>query len=464
MKRYDLCVIGSGPGGRRLAREAAGLGRSAVVVERMEVVGGVAVNTGTIPSKALREAVMTIARRGDPLAPPGRPSAEGATIEELLGHCNRIVEKEIAIIERQLAAEGVDLVQGSARLLGGSRLRVEGSGASAEIEADRIAIAVGTEPARPAGIPFDGQSVITSDDLLAMERLPRSMLVVGGGVIGSEYTSIFAQLGVRVTLVEGRERLLGFVDQEIGEALQYQLRGAGVTLRLGEKVERIRTARLGGKPAVEAGLASGKTLRAESLLYCVGRRGATDGLGLSAAGLEADSRGRISVDGDYRTSNPDVWAVGDVIGFPALASTAMEQGRVAARRMFGEPAEPLPELFPFGIYTIPEISMVGPGEAELTAGAVPYESGTARYGEIARAQLLGDESGMLKLLVHQSSHELLGVHAIGTGATELIHIGQLAIAFGATVEYLAEAIFNYPTLAECYKVAARDALDRLRSS
>jgi NAD(P) transhydrogenase len=296
------------------------------------------------------------------------------------------------------------------------------------------------------------------------------MIVVGGGVIGTEYASMLAALGVRVTLIEGRDRLLDFIDKEITEALQYHLRQAGVTLRLGEKVVKIDKRELDPKAprpvghsghVVEATLESGKTLTADSLLYCVGRQGCTDGLNLAAAGVSADNRGRITVNKHYQTSVPHIYAAGDVIGFPALASTSMEQGRLAACHMFGSKSENFDNLLPYGIYSIPEISIVGWTEEKLTADAIPYEAGIAYYKETARGQLLGDDIGMLKMLIHQESKAVLGVHIIGTNATELVHIGQCAIAFKATADYFVNTVFNYPTLAECYKIAALNGLNKL---
>jgi NAD(P) transhydrogenase len=284
------------------------------------------------------------------------------------------------------------------------------------------------------------------------------MIIVGGGVIGTEYACMMAALGVRVILTEARDKLLDFVDSEIVEALQYHMRSAGITLRLGEAVNGIRTLKDG---MVEATMQSGKHLRAEALLHCVGRQGATSDLGLDAVGIQADERGRLKVNAQYQTDLPHIYAVGDVVGFPSLASTSMEQGRLAACHAFGAPISSMPDLFPFGIFSIPEISMVGKTEAQLTAEGVPYEAGIAQYREIARGQLLGDEMGMLKLLIHEDNRRVLGVHAIGTGATELIHIGQSVMAFKGTVDYFIESVFNYPTLAECYKVAALNASNKL---
>jgi NAD(P) transhydrogenase len=346
---------------------------------------------------------------------------------------------------------------------------VEGGFGTEKIEASYVLIATGTEPSKPEGIVFDERTVITSDEILGLPTLPHSMIVVGGGVIGTEYASMLSALGVKVTLVEGRARILDFVDGEVGEALQYHLRQGGMTLRLGEKVVSISKidptpgARTTDNAMAEAVLESGKTVRADCLLYAIGRQGATGDLSLESAGLKPDARGRLAVNGNFQTSVEHIYAAGDVIGFPALASTSMEQGRSAACHMFGEPVEQVSKLLPYGIYSIPEISMVGWTEERLTEDGIPFESGVAQYREIARGQLLGDEIGMLKLLIHQESHAILGVHAIGTGATELIHIGQCAMAFNATVEYFVNAVFNYPTLAECYKVASLNGLNKLRS-
>ncbi|MEZ6234340.1 MAG: Si-specific NAD(P)(+) transhydrogenase [Phycisphaerales bacterium] len=475
MLEYDLVVIGSGPAGQKAAIQAAKLGRRVCVAEAREVVGGAAVNTGTIPSKALREAILRYAGRegaspriadfaAAAAAGPGKPGL----LAGLWSSCQEVIKDEISIVRGHFHSNRIDLVTGRAQFRDANIIDVVGPHASTAIRGEKILIGVGTSPAKPAEVPFGENDVITSDELLTLHRLPHSMIVVGGGVIGTEYTSMLAALGVKVTLVEGRSRLLDFVDAEIIEALQYHLRQAGVTLRLGEKVVSIRKvapppgARATNEFMAEATLESGKTLRADCLLYCIGRQGATDALNLGAAGLKADKRGRIDVNQFGQTEVPHIYAAGDVVGFPALASTSMEQGRLAACHMFGAATEPVPELLPYGIYAIPEISMVGWTEEHLTREGVPYEAGIASYREIARGQLLGDEIGMLKLLIHQESHAILGVHVIGTGATELVHIGQAAIAFKATVEYFINAVFNYPTLAECYKVAALNGLNKLR--
>lgn len=474
MRKFDLCVIGSGPAGQRAAIQAAKLGRSVCVVEMRDVLGGVAINTGTIPSKALREAILDFGGRTT-VAPSladfaaAKPALNRAGgFSGLMEACHRVIKKEIDIVRDHFASNGITVMNGKGMFKDAQTIDVVGIHSTETIAADNTLIAVGTFPTTPGTIPFDGKQIFSSDDVLKLSSIPRSMIVVGGGVIGTEYASMLAALGVRVTLIEGRPRLLDFVDAEITEALQYHLRQSGVTLRLGEKVVKIskREApdaqkREGIETIIEATLESGKTLTADTLLYAVGRQGATDSLNLEAAGLSADSRGRITVNKDFQTSAPHIYAAGDVIGFPALASTSMEQGRLSACHMFGVKCENLDSLLPYGIYSIPEISMVGWTEERLTADAIPYEAGIALYRETARGQLLGDEIGMLKMLFHQETRVLLGVHIIGTNATELVHIGQCAMAFKATADYFINTVFNYPTLAECYKIAALNGINKL---
>ncbi len=466
---YDLCVIGSGPAGQRAAIQAAKCDKKVIVVERAEVVGGAAINTGTIPSKALREGILAAAGRSSTTPTQGDFfAARNARFTDILKSCHDIIKTEVELVTKHFHSNGIEVFHGTASFHDDHTVEVEGAARHRTIHADHFLIAVGTVPARPEGMDFDEGNLITSDELPNLTYLPHSMIVVGGGVIGTEYASMLQALGVRVTLVEGRQRLLDFVDREITEALQYQLRQGGMTLRLGEKAVKIESieppkgARSVNKRMAEATLESGKTLRADCLLYCIGRQGATTALNLAAAGLEADNRGRIKVNENYQTAVEHIYAAGDVIGFPALASTSMEQGRLVACHMFGLSCESVPRLLPYGIYSVPEISMVGWTEGQLTEEGIPYEAGIANYREIARGHLLGDTTGMLKMLIHQESHAILGVHTIGTGATELIHIGQTAIAFNATVEYFVNAVFNYPTLAECYKVAAMNGLNKLR--
>lgn len=477
MREFDLCVIGSGPAGQRAAIQAAKLGHSACVIEKKQVIGGASVNTGTIPSKALREAILQVVGRQSAMPRDvDLRAARVATYQNLMASANRVIQAEMDLVRRHLAQNTVELIHGIAGFTDPHTVAVRRSDADADREGSRdmirakhFVVATGTRPARPAHIPFNQEDIITSDELLLLPKLPRTMIVVGGGVIGAEYASMLSALGVRIILIEGRPRILDFVDSELIEALQYHLRQGGITLRLGESVVKIdrveppKGMRTTGTEVVEAVLESGKVLRADCLLYAVGRQGNTEDLNLQSAGLAADERGRITVNEFFQTAVPHIYACGDVIGFPALASTSMEQGRLAACHMYGVPCQITNELLPYGIYSVPEISMVGWTEERLTKEGVPYEAGIAQYREIARGQLLGDDIGMLKMLIHQESHAVLGVHVIGTGATELIHIGQAVMALKGTVEYFVDTVFNYPTLAECYKVAAMNGLNKLRN-
>jgi NAD(P) transhydrogenase len=341
------------------------------------------------------------------------------------------------------------------------RLSMVGHTGERLVTAEHILVAVGTEATRDAKIPFDGQNIFTSDDILTLRKLPRTLAVIGAGVIGCEYASIFSALGIRVTLIDRSKRLLSFVDAEVVEALDYHLRQNRMTLRFSEAVSGIELVQNGGEPRVKIHLASGKEVVAEKALYSIGRTGATAKLNLEAAGLKADERGRLKVNEHYQTEVPHIYAAGDVIGFPSLASTSLEQGRLAACHAFGIEAKSTPALFPYGIYTIPEISYVGKNEEELTQANVPYEMGKASYREIARGQIIGDSIGMLKLLFHRETRELLGVHIIGENASELVHIGQAVMSLGGKIDYCVNTVFNYPTLAECYKTAAFDGVNRL---
>lgn len=460
MRQVDVIVIGSGPGGQRAAIQAAKLGKQVVLIERYHMLGGVCMNTGTIPSKALREAILQMTgRQSRGLHSDYHPIKVNITIEELTSRCQHIIRTERDVILDHMIRNEVEVVWGRAEFVDPNTIRVVRPSSHDLLKADYVILAIGSQPARPEGVLFDGERIVDSDSFLCLPRLPKSLIIVGGGVIGVEYACMMSMLGIRVTLVEARDRLLEFVDREIIEALQYHMRQSDITLRLGERVESIQPLSDG---MVEATLQSGKHLRAETLLHCIGRLGATATLGLDKINLQADERGRLKVNEYYQTEIPHIYAVGDVIGFPALASTSMEQGRLAACHACGEPAPPMPEVFPYGIYSIPEISMVGKTESQLTEEGIPYEAGIAQYREIARGQLLGDQVGMLKMLIHENTREILGVHAIGAGATELIHIGQLAVSFRATVDYFLNSIFNYPTLAECYKVAALNGSNKLR--
>jgi NAD(P) transhydrogenase len=470
---YDLVAIGSGPAGQRAAVRAAKLGRRVALVERRRTVGGVCCDTGTIPSKTFREAVLAFAARsrsssgvsgsfgggggfaGGPGSNGGRPGAA-----ELLGRVAEVVAREAAVLENQLRRNDVELWRGAARFVDPHTLAVTSELGTRQLTADKVVIACGTDPAPPPGVEVDGETVITSDEVAHLQRIPRQMVVVGAGVIGIEYASMFAAIGTEVTLVDRQRRPLEFLDAEIVDELIHQMRNSHVLFRPEEVVERLEVDPGPPRRAVLL-LASGKRIVSELVLFSVGRMGATGALDLAAAGLAADERGRLRVDECFATAVPHIFAAGDVVGYPSLAATSSEQGRLAASHALGLPAKPLAQHFPFGIYSIPEVSMVGATEQQLTAAKVPYEVGLARYREIARGQILGDDSGFFKMLFHREDRTLLGVHVIGTGATELIHIGQAVLALGGRLDYFLDAIFNYPTLAECYKVAALDAANKL---
>ena len=458
---FDLVCIGSGPAGQRAAVQAAKLGKRVAVVEKRLVVGGVCVGTGTIPSKTFRGAVLSfvehhhVARRNQTQPILARPTAD-----QLLSRVEQVVRREVEVVENQLWRNDIEVLLGEASFTDPHTLVVVSEAGARTLTAAAILIAVGTVPTPPPGVVVDGEVVLSSDDLLQLKRLPRMMVVVGAGVIGIEYASMFAALGLEVTLIDKRTRLLEFLDEEIVEELTHQMRAHHVTFRLGEAVERIEITDGLPRQAVIL-LESGKRIVSELVFYSVGRVGATDRLNLPAAGLVADERGRLKVDPQFRTSVPHIFAAGDVIGYPSLAATSAEQGRLAACHMFGVKANSMADHFPFGIYAIPEVSMVGAPEHVLTEKRTPYETGVARYREIARGHILGDEIGLVKLLFHREDRRLLGAHAIGTGATELIHIGQAVLGLNGGLDYFLTTVFNYPTLAECYKVAALNALNKL---
>jgi NAD(P) transhydrogenase len=458
MAHYDLLVIGSGPAGQKAAIQAAKVGKKVGIIERKATVGGICINTGTIPSKSLREAVLFLSGfRQRELYGASFRVKKDITFADLALRCDHVVNAEQEVIRNQLLRNYVDFITGTATFTDSHRLAIMQDSETNEHTAETIVVAVGTEPSRPPDIPFDDESIIDSDGLLSLKQLPKSLTIVGAGVIGCEYACILATLGIPVVLVEKRARLLEFVDSEIIESLQYQMRNIGVTLRLNEEVVGVAKTT---NNTVVLQLKSGKQIRSPLLVYSAGRIGATKSLGLERIGLAPDERGRLKVNENFQTAVPHIYAVGDVIGFPALASTSMQQGRHAACHAFSLSCETSTLLLPYGIYTIPEISLVGRNEEELTRDGVPYEFGIARYREIARGQIIGDTIGMLKLLFHSHSRELLGVHVIGEGATELVHIGQAVMAHGGKLDYFIDTVFNYPTLAECYKVAALAALNK----
>jgi NAD(P) transhydrogenase len=461
---YDIVVIGSGPAGQRAAIQSAKVDKRAALIERKAVIGGVCINSGTIPSKTLREAVIYLSGyRLRSIYGESYTVKQNITMEDLLFRTDHVIRHEIDVTRHQLQRNGVEVINAEAAFVDPHTLRLTMVDRSGErtVTAAHVLVAVGTEATRDPKIPFDGQNIFVSDDILSMKKLPRTLAVIGAGVVGCEYASIFSTLGVRVTLVDRSRRLLPFVDAEVVEALDYHLRQNRMTLRFCETVSGIELAQVGADTRVKIHLASGKEIVAEKALYSIGRTGATAKLNLGSAGLKADERGRLKVNEHYQTEVPHIYAAGDVIGFPSLASTSLEQGRLAACHAFGIEAKSTPALFPYGIYTIPEISYVGKNEEELTQANVPYEMGKAGYREIARGQIIGDNIGMLKILFHRESRELLGVHIIGESASELVHIGQAVLSLGGTIDYFVNNVFNYPTLAECYKNAAFDGVNRL---
>jgi len=460
MRDYDMIVIGSGPSGQRAAIQGAKCGRRVVIVDQREIVGGACINTGTIPSKTMREAVMHLSGylfQG--IYGVNYHVKEKISMADLGFRVNQVIKTEADVTWAQLARNGVEVLNGHASFVDDTHVRVVNSRGQSDLTAPLIFIAVGTKPAVSSDVPINGRTIVNSDQILQIPEIPKTLIVVGGGVIGVEYACMFAVLGVRVILVEKRPRLLEFADSEMVEALSYNLRDHRVTMRLNEEVASVEETPDGG---VVANLKSNKRIVGGALLYAVGRQGNVDDLNLAAAGLEADNRGRIVVDCDYRTKAPNIYAVGDVIGFPSLASVAMEQGRIAAANACGLKIQSNRATYPYGIYTIPEISFIGKTEEQLTDEDVPYEVGVAFYRETARGQIRGDTSGRLKLIFHRETREILGVHIIGEGASELLHIGQAVLILKGTVDYFVETVFNYPTLAECYKQAAFNGVNKLK--
>jgi NAD(P) transhydrogenase len=458
---FDLLVIGSGPGGQKAAIAAAKLGKRVAVAERPEMMGGVCLNTGTIPSKTMREAILYLTGLDQrEMYGQSYRVKEDITIGDLTARTQHVVSREADVVRNQLSRNRVTLIPGLARFVEPNVVEVDkgDEGTNRRVSTANIVIATGTRPARPSTVAFDEKTIIDADGIIHLQGIPRSMVVVGAGVIGIEYASMFAALGTKVTVVEQRERMLDFCDLEVVEALKYHLRDLAVTFRFGETVSAVEAHPHGAL----ALLASGKKIPADTVLYSAGRQGQTEELNLEAAGLAADKRGRIKVDENFQTEVPHIYAVGDVIGFPALAATSMEQGRQAAHHAFGEPVHTAHLLQPIGIYSIPEISFIGQTEDQLTQACIPFEVGVSRYRELARGQIIGDSYGVLKLLVSPETRQLLGVHVFGTGATELVHIGQAVAGCGGTVDYLVDAVFNYPTLAESYKIAALDATNKMR--
>jgi NAD(P) transhydrogenase len=461
MKRYDLVVIGSGPSGQKGAIAGAKMGKKVALVEKsMSSLGGVCLHTGTIPSKTMREAILHLTGfRQKSVYSDSNVRKRRITMEDLRRKLEQVTERELEVIRDQLSRNDIDVISGRAKFIDDHRIEIDGEDGFQQIEGDYFLVGVGSKPVRSKDIPFDGKSVLDSDDIIKMKDIPRSLIVIGGGVIGIEYAIMFALLGIKVTVIDGRERLLEFCDREIVELLMFHARSIGVVFRLGEQVAYVAHRRDGG---VVIQLQSQKRMTAEAVLCCMGRCGDLDALAPQNAGLQVGSRGKLVADENCQTNVPHIYAVGDVIGFPALASTSMEQGRKAICHAFNRPYQSSQNL-PYGLYTIPEISMIGKTEEELTKNQTPFEIGIARFNEVARGSISGDQTGMLKLLFHRETKNLLGVHCIGDYATEIVHIGQAVMELGGTIEYFCNHVFNYPTMSEAYRVAAFDGLNRLDS-
>jgi NAD(P) transhydrogenase len=459
-QHYDLIVIGSGPAGRRAAVQAAKLKKSVLVVEKGRRVGGVCVHTGTIPSKTLRETVLNLSgwrERG--FYGRAHRAKQDISAGDLRRRLSITLDHEVEVLEHQFTRNNVTWMVGAARFIAPHAIEVVTDQGVQAYSAERFILAVGTQPHRPASIPFDGEAILDADDILDLKRLPRSLAVIGASVIGIEYATIFSALDVKVTVIEPTDSLLSFIDRELVDEFIHDLRDRGMTLRFNSKAKRVR--RLGPESCL-IDLEDGRQIASEMVLFAAGRKGATDELGLQACGLTCDERGRIEVDrANFRTRVPHIYAVGDVIGFPSLASTSMEQGRIAACCAFDEPAHAPPEFFPYGIYSVPEISTIGMTEEQVRAKHIAYESGVARFRETARGHIMGLNSGFMKMIFALETRRLLGVHIVGEGATELIHIGQAVLNLGGGLDYFVENTFNYPTLAEAYKIAALDAFNRM---
>lgn len=456
---YEMLVIGSGPAGKRAVVQAAKLGKKAAVIERADQVGGVSVHTGTIPSKTLRETALYLSGfRQRTFYGNSFRLKEDLCAEDLFKRVDMTREYEVQVMENQFYRNGANVIKGSASFIDDHTVQVTGCGKNEIYSADYILIATGTHPFRPDHIPFDGCNVVDSDEILNINEIPRSMAVIGAGVIGIEYATIFAALDTQITVIDVKEKFLEFIDKEIVDELEHEMRSSGATFCLGDSVEEIT---LDDAGQVTTKLESGRTVVTDVVLYASGRSGAIADLNLEKAGLSADSRGRIPVDEDYQTEVSHIYAAGDVVGFPALAATSMEQGRHATCHAFSAKVDNKPRNFPYGIYSVPEMSMVGMTEQEVKAKSIAYEVGVARFSETSRGLISGRAEGMLKMIFSIDDGKLLGVHIVGEGATELIHIGQAIFTLEQGIDYFIETTFNYPTLAEAYKIAALNAWNRM---
>lgn len=460
MSHYDLIIIGSGPSGRAAAIQAGKLKRRVLVIDRKDRLGGVSVHTGTIPSKTLRETVLNLSgyRERSFYGRSYRVKDE-IRAEDLKTRLHMTLDHEVDVLEHQFNRNHVETLMGMASFISPTELDVATeAGDTTRVSADNILISTGTKTYRPDTVPFNGTTILDSDEFLDMATIPRSLIVVGAGVIGVEYATMFSALDVRVTLIEPRDSFLDFIDKAVIQDFTHQIQENGVDLRLGSAIASVKDE----GTHVEVTLENGRHVRSEMLLFAAGRMGATDRLNLKAAGIETDHRGRIDVSRDsYQTSVPHIYAAGDVIGHPSLASTSLQQGRIAACHALEVPTLPESPWFPYGIYSVPEISTCGMSEEEMQERKIPYEVGVARFRETSRGHIMGLEHGMLKMLISLKTRRVLGVQIVGEGATELIHIAQAVLNLNGTVDYFVKNTFNYPTLAEAYKVAGLDAFNRM---
>jgi len=463
-RTYDVVVVGSGPAGEKAAMQAAKLRKRVLLVEREPRIGGSCLHTGTIPSKSLRETVVHLDALRHRTHGIDVTVRDNISVEELMYRKDVVIGEREQYFHRNLAKNHVELLQGRPRLVSPTRLEIQREGRAGSepllVDTSFVVLATGSRPHRPDWAEFDDAAVFDSDSILRIRQIPAKLTIVGAGVIGCEYACIFSHLGIRVNLIAKDHEVLPFLDREIAESLTYRMRRSRIAMRLGEKVESIRKVDC---DKVSVCLESGKCLPCSTVLVATGRVSNTDGLGLEEVGVALGSRGRLTVNETFQTNVPNIYAVGDVIGFPALASTAMNQGRIAVLHAFGQlERQKLPTDIPLGVWTIPPVAMVGKTEEELTAAAIPYEIGVARFGEVARATILGEEEdGLLKLLFDPDSRKLLGVHIVGARAPELIHLGQAVLFYGGTIDYFANATFNYPTLDEAWRIAAFNGLNRL---
>jgi NAD(P) transhydrogenase len=460
LDKYDLVILGAGPGGEKAAAQAGYFGKRVAIVERAPEPGGAGVHTGTLPSKTLRESALFLSGyRNRELYGVAAPLERGATLPVLMARKAAIARTESERIRENLKRHGVDYFNGHGRISGAHTVEVATARGNVTLTGEYLLIATGSRPFRPTDIAFEDPRIHDSDEILSIEKLPGSITILGGGVIGCEYASMFAALGAIVTLVDARAEILPFLDQEIVERLKHAMSGLGVRWQQGRKWKTVAAAGDG----VTTSLEDGTSIASDQLLFAAGRTGRSEDLGLESVGLRADPRGCLAVDQDFRTAVPSILAVGDVIGFPALASASMDQGRVAVCRAFGFAYKrAVADVLPYGIYTIPEVSSVGETEQTCREKNIPYVVGRALYRDNARGKIAGDLEGMTKLVAHAETRRVLGVHVIGERATELVHIGQTALHMSATVDLFIDMVFNFPTLAESYKYAAYSCLGALR--